>query len=384
MKYLVWLTRHSFCFVLAFLIANNSGMPVCLAQVAYDAGFPSPGEYMITHYSTKDGLPANYFWTLYYSADGYLWGGSENGLTRYDGHDFHTISAANTKGWVGESRVDVICEDQAGNLWFGSNRPQTRRLYTFRHIEGTEDTVRLQYEEFLRVKCIDDRGLVVLKEDSVLLHVDRDVSKKYELPQPISEVGFVYVTGEDEFWIVSGDFYAFYSVDGLEVYGRLEKEIDYIFRDIYGEVMVYAKGDLFLYKQKSLIKTKSFGDSAIFRSQFDANKLWLNVGLQILSINSKEVESISINVSQKLLLGRYKVYVQGEDIFVFLMESYFRGRMYRVGERNRLIPVRIERFGAMVALDMVQDALGGFWFTTDAGILHVAPRKMHVYTVAQG
>ncbi len=120
-------------------------------------------QYRHTVWHDKDGLPQNTVRAITQTRDGYLWIGTDGGLTRFDGVRFTVFDRTNTKEirnnsitalhegrdgslWIGTggsglvrffegrfttySKADglahnfirVIAEDPAGNLWIGTNR----------------------------------------------------------------------------------------------------------------------------------------------------------------------------------------------------------------------------------------------------------------------
>lgn len=76
---------------------------------------------------TRDGLPGNTVRTLYQDSKGFLWIGSLNGLSRYDGNSFITFQPDDGKDIsLADNRIYNITEDQYGFLWVGTSS----RLYS--------------------------------------------------------------------------------------------------------------------------------------------------------------------------------------------------------------------------------------------------------------
>lgn len=76
---------------------------------------------------TRDGLPGNTVRTLYQDSKGFLWIGSLNGLSRYDGNSFITFQPDDGKDIsLADNRIYNITEDQHGFLWVGTSS----RLYS--------------------------------------------------------------------------------------------------------------------------------------------------------------------------------------------------------------------------------------------------------------
>ena len=77
-----------------------------------------PASYLHDVWSTENGLPQNDV-QLIQTRDGYLWLGTNGGLARFDGVRFTIFDTGNTPG-LRSNRILALCEDQAGNLWIGS------------------------------------------------------------------------------------------------------------------------------------------------------------------------------------------------------------------------------------------------------------------------
>jgi ligand-binding sensor domain-containing protein len=70
-----------------------------------------------TLFTTKDGLPSNYIFNIYQDHLGYLWAGTSNGLSRFDGVDFKNY---NVSQGLPSVFVDRIYEDIQERLWIGT------------------------------------------------------------------------------------------------------------------------------------------------------------------------------------------------------------------------------------------------------------------------
>ena len=73
------------------------------------------------HYSQKDGLPSNDVHSMIQDHLGYIWIGTSNGLTRYDGYEFHNFSIVNNdSNFLQLPLTTALFEDSKRNLWIGS------------------------------------------------------------------------------------------------------------------------------------------------------------------------------------------------------------------------------------------------------------------------
>ena len=71
-------------------------------------------------WETKDGLPQNAIDALAQTPDGYLWGGTWEGLVRFDGVRFTVYDFNNTPALQARS-IRSLATDAAGTLWIGSD-----------------------------------------------------------------------------------------------------------------------------------------------------------------------------------------------------------------------------------------------------------------------
>jgi ligand-binding sensor domain-containing protein len=79
----------------------------------------------IRHYDTHDGLAHNRVSAIHQDAKGYLWIGTWEGLSRFDGYKFVTYD---TRGGLGHIIVNSIKEDGQGRLWVATNGGGVSRL----------------------------------------------------------------------------------------------------------------------------------------------------------------------------------------------------------------------------------------------------------------
>jgi signal transduction histidine kinase/ligand-binding sensor domain-containing protein len=73
-------------------------------------------EYVVDSWQTENGLPDNFITSIAQTTDGYLWIGTFNGLTRFDGTEFTTFDARNTPE-LGAGRIVQLHSDEQGRLW---------------------------------------------------------------------------------------------------------------------------------------------------------------------------------------------------------------------------------------------------------------------------
>ena len=88
-------------------------------------------QYSWHNYTTNDGLPSPEVYTVIQDSKGFLWFGTDNGVSRFDGYTFQNFGA---KEGLMDNVINGIQEDASGRIWFSS---MWGKLYFFEH-----DTIR--------------------------------------------------------------------------------------------------------------------------------------------------------------------------------------------------------------------------------------------------
>ncbi|HTH47885.1 MAG TPA: two-component regulator propeller domain-containing protein, partial [Candidatus Limnocylindria bacterium] len=90
--------------------------PVVQAETSI-LDLPSPvSEYLLTHWSSDDGLPQNSIISMAQTSDGYIWLSTFGGLARFDGVHFEVFDGDLVPALAGEY-FSTLRADQRGNLW---------------------------------------------------------------------------------------------------------------------------------------------------------------------------------------------------------------------------------------------------------------------------
>lgn len=76
--------------------------------------FAQSDNYSVRTYSVKDGLPDQYILSLFQDSRGFLWIGTANGLSRFDGKHFVNYGFQQKLGY---QRVQQVMEDKGHRLW---------------------------------------------------------------------------------------------------------------------------------------------------------------------------------------------------------------------------------------------------------------------------
>jgi signal transduction histidine kinase/ligand-binding sensor domain-containing protein len=102
---------------LLVVIANTIWAGTALAQTT------NPnyvfGRYQQTNWQERDGLPQNSVLALTTTRDGYVWLGTYEGATRFDGVRFTRFASSNTDG-INNSQITALLESRNGDLWLAT------------------------------------------------------------------------------------------------------------------------------------------------------------------------------------------------------------------------------------------------------------------------
>lgn len=77
-------------------------------------------QYMQTSWTSESGLPQNSVQGMTQTTDGYLWFGTQEGLTRFDGAHFTTYTRHNARG-LASSFIQSLAAGRDGSLWIGTD-----------------------------------------------------------------------------------------------------------------------------------------------------------------------------------------------------------------------------------------------------------------------
>ena len=104
----------------AWLVSLGVGLLVGAGSTAHALdGSRGVTQYAQTHFDARDGMPHGLATAIVQTADGYLWTGSEEGLSRFDGAVFTTFDRRNTEA-ITSNVFTALAVDAGGTLWAGT------------------------------------------------------------------------------------------------------------------------------------------------------------------------------------------------------------------------------------------------------------------------
>jgi signal transduction histidine kinase/ligand-binding sensor domain-containing protein len=221
------------------------------------------------HISTSQGLSQGTASCIIQDKHGFMWFGTQDGLKRYDGHEFNLYTYDfNKPDTLSHSLVISICMDQSGILWAGTlggglNKfdPQTEKFTNHRGNKNFEPLKNMN----IRAIHIDKQGILWIGTDEGLYKSNPDRSKFHPYNNctsshggVIKKVKTIYGDKEDTTWVGCDDglykcksgeeYFTHYSI---EPDAPFKNEVNAICQDQPGELWIGTTGGLYKFDRKA-------------------------------------------------------------------------------------------------------------------------------------
>ena len=73
-------------------------------------------QFNFKNFNLAEGLPQSSVYDIFQDSKGFIWLGTQGGISRFNGIDFNTFSQKNN---LADNHVKAICEDKYSNIWTG-------------------------------------------------------------------------------------------------------------------------------------------------------------------------------------------------------------------------------------------------------------------------
>lgn len=111
---------------LFFLFAIHWGILLS----AYAVQIPSTLEHTkFQYYTTNEGLAQNTVDCMLKDRRGFVWFGTWNGLSKFDGYAFTTFRSETEPAGLPNNFIYTLCEDTSGNIWIGTRKGLTHYIF---------------------------------------------------------------------------------------------------------------------------------------------------------------------------------------------------------------------------------------------------------------
>ena len=230
--------------------------------LALDAG-KLPSQYSRNIWQIENGLPSNTVSTIFQARNGYVWLGTFEGLSRFDGVRFTNFDG-NDFPELNGNRVLAVTEDKNNNLYFGT---QTSGLYKFEE----KKIVRIGHQRIfgsINKLFTDASGIIWVGSSNGIFRLENgvpvEVMKTKQLPQ-----GFKYsfCDGNRAVWIgTPAGLYTYTSGALARENGFPEATITGLCSDKFSNIWVAASDNVVKLIQGDAQQTlmiKRFSDSPV-------------------------------------------------------------------------------------------------------------------------
>lgn len=340
---------------------------------------PAADQYHINieHWAVADGLPHPTVYSIYQTADGFLWLGTGGGLSRFDGQHFRHYSAPAYN--FSSNEITIVKEDQNGLLWlFSALRvqqydqvksidifdPRTEEVVPFAEYFG--DGTPFQLKDIRSLTSLSDRSLVFFTHEGRYIRYTKEVGFE-SFP---FELGDAYRTFDDaRFLDTSWGLILRDSINEYFTASLVELDAD-------GQVLrEYPTQDTFNHVQWG--GTNSKGD--VFYADFNHEERWFDDIYYV----TDEARSSRMNWLQNIVSPAYleqsstlwidfKLHPQEEVLFCILDEKMYA---YHYGE-EWVYDLTSEFPDLYKAYYFFYDAEGRLWLGSDHGIYCVKIQKL--------
>ncbi|HEY4205689.1 MAG TPA: histidine kinase [Puia sp.] len=167
-------------------------------------------EYSYTNYDISDGLAGSTAYCIAQDKEGFMWIGTETGLSRFDGTHFTNYTTAD--GLPDLEVLQMFC-DSKGRLWMALFHPSVCYYYKGKiHNPGNDSLLaRIHCSGYIEGMSEDRDGNILLQEPTALHLITNDgrVIDYHDINgRPLKEL---YIAGGDK----SGDYFVVFSGDDL-------------------------------------------------------------------------------------------------------------------------------------------------------------------------
>jgi ligand-binding sensor domain-containing protein len=182
-------------------------------------------EYGYTRYDSKEGLPSSTVYCMTQDAEGFMWFGTEAGLTRFDGTHFRTFTLDDG---LPDNEVIQLFTDSRGRIWISPFKKSICYYYKGKFHTPENDPLlrRIRIVNYVMRFAENDRGDVLLMEINQLhlVTANNEVHTVNSIHgEPIRNLSTVGRDPAGSFWVIESNKLYEYSNRLF----NLEKTLDY-------------------------------------------------------------------------------------------------------------------------------------------------------------
>ncbi|WP_207632653.1 sensor histidine kinase [Foetidibacter luteolus] len=192
-------------------------------------------ELSYTHYDTKNGLAGSTVYCSTLDKDGFLWFGTENGLSRFDGTHFKNFT---TRDGLPDNEILELFTDSRGRVWMAPFRNEICYYYkgVIHTAENDTTLAKVKLLSNIRHFAEDAHGNILISDYSrsrlYLVAADNEVKNISTINSRFfNKIGVISKSPQGNFWVLENDtLYEFAngffrSIAEIDSAGILDKQI---------------------------------------------------------------------------------------------------------------------------------------------------------------
>jgi ligand-binding sensor domain-containing protein/serine phosphatase RsbU (regulator of sigma subunit) len=387
MAVIYFIKRQTFSFVWLMLFLAVTIFPVKAQNYFFD------------NYSIKQGLSEQKVYTLLQDSKDYIWLGTANGVSRFDGKKFENFTSRNSLATGG---VKCIMEDSLGFIWFGHLNGGISRFNGQKFEQANFDSIILT-GDITSISKVQDKLWLTSANDGAILadfpvnDIKHIKAKQFRGKDGLSDQIFGATVNHDGSFICIADV-------GLRRYNQKESKFE---NYRMPHLTTYFNSTCLLEDRKGNVWFGTY-NGGIYKYIMSQSRMEV-IDLPKAGVLSNWVSCLTEDSKGRMWVGTFGggiVVIEGNDIRKFDKENGLKAsRIYDIiedVEGNILIAdqdngLTIFKGDAFITINgkevlpdpnvnaIFQDKTGALWFGTSAGILHYYPgsaKKAVIYNEA--
>lgn len=345
----------------------------------------------VRHWSFADGLPSNHINDIAEGPHGFLWIATRNGLSRFDGREFHNYLAdPNTENSLPSNVINDLFFDKEDQLWIGTDRgivkfqKHSDSFLKF-HLPAAESEAEVSVNHISE----DAQGRILVSSQRLIYRFN-PLSNEFEPLSltynntPIKRVHYLY-PGERWYWLSTED-------NGVYVWDGFSQEVFALNkqnpiadklpgRQLYSALQ--SNDQLWLATDEGLVllnndlRLTSLPDSLdnlsapVDIKQAKNSDILLSTPNGLYRFNGKRTfEQLEQPVSASVQITRGDIFIFSKHQGLFQIESPYAPAILAFNTReqsvnaNRNVPKLMQQISAAV-----EDKSGNWWLATELGLL---------------
>ncbi len=339
-------------------------------------------KFLVTRWTSEEGLPQNSVMALVQTRDGYLWVGTFGGLARFDGIKFTIFNSANTPALT-SNRILALYEDNTGVLWIGT---EAGDIVSFRSGQFTAHA-RLDSGQggSIRTFYKDRAGMIWAGgNDGLLIRINPAISAKAEIfpgTESLSadEVNSICEDKDGNVWLSTARHLAWIQNESLTISKAIPEDHDFRIQAIYphpdGGLWVLGSNGLSRFFNHRLVMNYSRTDVPALVGRLapgKAGSLWFGYRSDQI-YNSKDGVIYSARLQE---VPGYNIHSLLEDREGHLWVGTSGGGLIRIRKRRVTMLTKADGLSVSGITAIIEDRQGNVWVGTGKGLCRSIPKEI--------